>query len=188
MKEAGLYPYIWLNMVDLCQKLTKRKTEELRLVKYFTAVTSSHEGRRKRHLRFIEALKTTEPYIEIYEGKFYRTSEWCRKCGNNYYIYREKRTDVNIASHLINDAVDNVFDVAYLVTGDSDLVPALEIAKQRNSKKKYGVWFPPKRYSFDLKRITDFYKTIPDNIIKNSQFPDPVEDAGKKINKPERWR
>ena len=188
MKEAGLYNYIWLDLVDLCRKLTKRKSEEFKLVKYFTAVPPKPRGRIRRHKRYIEALRTKEPNIEIYPGKFYKTTEWCKNCRRRFKVLREKRTDVNIASHLVNDAANNFLDVACLITGDSDLVPSLEIVRDQGSIKKLGVRSPPKRPSGDLRRIADFNKTIPYHFIIDSQFPEEFEFEGKIIRKPEKWR
>lgn len=43
----------------------------------------------------------------------------------------EKRTDVNIASHLIKDAYENTCDLAVIVTNDSDLAEAIKIAREK---------------------------------------------------------
>jgi len=91
---------------------------------------------------------------------------------------------------LINDAADGLYDVAYLISGDSDLVPALEIAKNRDSARKFRIWFPPERPSGDLIRHpeVDFSMTIPRDFIKKSQFPDEFEHNGVTHSKPEKWR
>jgi len=38
------------------------------------------------------------------------------------FVTQEKRTDVNIATHLVNDAHKKMFDIAVVVTNDSDLL------------------------------------------------------------------
>ena len=38
----------------------------------------------------------------------------------------EKMTDVNIATHLIIDAFQDRYDMAMLISGDSDLVPPIK--------------------------------------------------------------
>ncbi len=49
-----------------------------------------------------------------------------KKRGNHW---EEKRTDVWLASQMILDAATDNFDVAALVTADSDLVPAVELVR-----------------------------------------------------------
>jgi len=90
MCDAGMYKYIWLDLECLCNTLIKRKTENLVAVKYFTALVDKPKSRRKRHLRFINALKTKAPLISIYMGKFYDTTEWCKNCKSFFRLNVKK--------------------------------------------------------------------------------------------------
>jgi uncharacterized LabA/DUF88 family protein len=189
LKAAGLRQHLWLDLVALCRGLTKSNSEEFRLVKYFTAVTPNPPHRRKRHLLYLDALRTTLPNIQIFEGKYYDTKESCPFCRKDYIVPREKHTDVNIGCQLLRDATLNEFDVAYLISGDSDLVPAIRTMKELAPGKKIGVWFPPERRSFDLQKEAQFAKRIPDALIVNCQFPDPIKTpAGALLPKPEKWK
>jgi hypothetical protein len=51
---------------------------------------------------------------------------------------------------LICDAFDNKYDTAIIVTGDSDLVPALEAVKKLKPGKRFIAAFPPNRYSKEM--------------------------------------
>lgn len=50
---------------------------------------------------------------------------------------REKGTDVRIAVDLVVGAIDDLYDVALLVSSDTDLVPAIKQAKARGKKVAY---------------------------------------------------
>jgi uncharacterized LabA/DUF88 family protein len=52
-------------------------------------------------------------------------------------------TDVNIAVHLLEDAYDNVFDTALLVSADSDLAAPVEAVRRRFGTKRIVVVAPP---------------------------------------------
>ncbi|OGH77913.1 MAG: hypothetical protein A2224_00375 [Candidatus Magasanikbacteria bacterium RIFOXYA2_FULL_40_20] len=54
---------------------------------------------------------------------------------------REKGIDVKIATDLIIGALDNKYDTAILVSSDSDLIPAIDIVKNRFNKKIEYVGF-----------------------------------------------
>ena len=55
--------------------------------------------------------------------------------------WEEKRTDVWIASQMVHDAAADAFDVAALVTADTDLVPAAEFVRMLNKDVEL-VMFP----------------------------------------------
>jgi len=50
---------------------------------------------------------------------------------------REKGTDVKIATDLILGAVDDIYDVAVLVSSDTDLIPAVQYIRYRGKKLEY---------------------------------------------------
>jgi uncharacterized LabA/DUF88 family protein len=51
--------------------------------------------------------------------------------------YKEKGTDVKIATDLIIGAVDDIYDTAILVSSDTDLIPAVKYIKYRKRKLEY---------------------------------------------------
>lgn len=68
--------------------------------------------------------------MQIVLGKFKAKQIVCRSAlctftGNRFFASQEeKRTDVNIAVHMLNDAYTDACDTLVIVSGDSDLVPA----------------------------------------------------------------
>ncbi len=51
--------------------------------------------------------------------------------------YKEKGTDVKIATDLIVGAVDDIYDTAILVSSDTDLIPAVKYIKYRKKRLEY---------------------------------------------------
>ena len=45
-------------------------------------------------------------------------------------VYTEKRVDVSIAVDMVSKAMNNEFDVAYLVSADGDFIPAVDVVRQ----------------------------------------------------------
>src|SRR5204862_5243554 len=119
----------------LAQNLLK-PGQTLSMAKYFTARISGppsgsaskrsveREASRRRQLTFLEALATL-PDLSIIEGHFLAKPARCFTCGATWESNEEKMTDVNIATELLTDAFTDRFDVALIVSGDSDLVPPL---------------------------------------------------------------
>lgn len=65
--------------------------------------------------------------------------------GHSYDTHHEKMTDVNIAVQMLSDAFQDQFDVALLVSADSDLVGLITTLRQLFPLKRVIVAFPPRR-------------------------------------------
>lgn len=67
--------------------------------------------------------------------------------------YDIKGDDVHLASDLIKGSYENLYDVAIVVSGDEDFVPAIKIARA-NKKKVINAFFP-KSSSYLLRNCCD---------------------------------
>jgi uncharacterized LabA/DUF88 family protein len=56
--------------------------------------------------------------------------------------YEEKRTDVNMASYIIADGFNDKYDKAIIITGDSDIAPAIEMVKKFFPEKEFLAVIP----------------------------------------------
>jgi len=64
----------------------------------------------------------------------------------------EKQTDVNLAVDMVDNCHRNEFDTAFLISGDSDLCPAIDVLV-REGKKAVIVYFDTaKRNAFALRK------------------------------------
>ena len=93
---------------------------------------------------------------------------------------------------MLDDAYQDNCDRMIVVSGDSDLVPAVELIKRRFPKIQITVYIPsrhPNRGAArELRNAADKNKTLPTALFKNTQFPNSlINNLGQRINKPSRW-
>lgn len=99
---------------------------------------------------------------------------------------------MNIAVHMLDDAYRNRCDQFILVSGDSDLVPVIQMIRTRLTSKRIFVYVPaqvPQRASaVELRNAAHKHKTLPLNLLALAQFPTTLQDgAGGTITKPATW-
>ena len=186
LHEARLRSSRWLDLNALCQSLL-RPHQRLSLVRYFTSMVRNDPRAAARQGVFIDALRAIGG-IEIDFGHFLPKTTNCKKCGFAHQSAEEKKTDVNIAVRLLDDAYDNRFDVATLISADSDLAPPIESIRRRFPKKTVLVAAPPRRCSSELARVSHATVRISDKRIRSNRLPDPVMSPdGGELWAPSGW-
>ncbi len=157
-------PYKWLDLSKLCQALLPSDT--IQSIKYFTArVSALPTNPTSAHDQgfYIRALKTTSVTIKYghflthsvpmyLSGVTPRKKVWVDKT-------EEKGSDVNLASHLVRDAFLKQFEVAVLISNDSDLTEPVRIVAQE-LKLPVGIINPHQYHSKELQRYATFVKRI----------------------------
>ena len=98
----------------------------------------------------------------------------------------EKGSDVNLATHLLHDAHMDRFDVAVVVSNDSDLLGPIKIVRNELGKK-VGILNPQKNPSRAILPHIDFIKQIRSGALGASQFPATMQDATGQFTKPAGW-
>lgn len=181
------YRYMWLNIQGLAENLLL-PSQELIAVKYFTSPISTGRGKQERQNAYLDAIRTL-PLVEIIFGRFQPDRKECDHCGHPAYHPQEKKTDVNIATNLICDALEDRYDTAILVTGDSDLVPALEAVKKLTPHKRLVVAFPPNRQSNELANTTGGHPIrIWEPLLRRNRLPATITREGlPDINCPHKY-
>ena len=144
MVEAGFNNCKWLNIEKLVQSYLTAN-QQLVAIKFFTSRISHNPQKQKRQSTYLEALQTTS--VKIIYGLYKAKNIECDNCGHNWFVSNEKMTDVNIATHLIIDAYQDLFDTAILISGDSDLVPPIKAIHENFPKKVVSVFFPSSRHN-----------------------------------------
>jgi uncharacterized LabA/DUF88 family protein len=162
--------YHWLDLQAFSRSLL-RPGQQLDRVRYFTARVRDHEPSRTRQLTYLEALSIHCPRLDIIEGRFQRKSCTCRNCLAQWTTYEEKESDVSLAVSLVEDAANNLYDVALLISADSDLCPAVRAAKRLQPAKKIVIVFPPGRHSDDLRASADGLLRVDRSMLSRSQLP-----------------
>jgi uncharacterized LabA/DUF88 family protein len=173
LKEKGWRRYYWLNIKQLCQNILAGTNRQLVLTKYFTSRIKNNPDKEKRQSTFLDALSTV-PDLQIFYGRYKISTRQCQYCWKTNEVPVEKMTDVRIASQMIADAVKNSFDSALLITGDGDLVPAIEVVKEITPAKNIIIASPPMRSNSDLYNAAGNRLHIFESTIKSSLLPDEV--------------
>jgi uncharacterized LabA/DUF88 family protein len=185
MKEAGFENCKWLDLNQLAISLLK-PNQELKLIKYFTSRVSNNPDKQKRQTTYIEALETKG--IRVYFGHYQGDLGECKRCGNMWSVYHEKMTDVNIATQMLIDAYQDNFDMAMLLSGDSDLVPPIKAVHENFRLKRVFVAFPPKRHNASVAFVAKGSLVIGRKKLVDCQLPEVIQKKdGFKLRKPKEW-
>jgi uncharacterized LabA/DUF88 family protein len=183
--EAGFNNCKWLDLNKLAHNLAQTNQNIIE-IKYFTSRVSNNPDKQKRQTTYIEALESVG--IKIYYGNYQNDTTECRLCGNIWPTYHEKMTDVNIATQMLIDAYQDRYDMAMLISGDSDLVPPIRAIHDLFNKKRVFVAFPPKRHNSSIAIVAKGSMTIGRKKLIDSQFDEEVTKRdGFILKKPKEW-
>lgn len=190
LRSKGWRKYYWLDVVRLSKALLK-PNQRLAEVHYFTSRICTNgynaEDIRRQDL-YLEAL-TTLRNLTLHFGHYLDKSRRCRACGTQWKEYEEKMTDVNIAVQLLTDAFEDRFDVALLISADSDLTTPVRQVLSQFEGKRIVIARPPGRNSVSLCRIASGYFTIGEAKLRSAQLPAQVTRAdGFVLTRPLHWR
>lgn len=204
--------YKWLNVKALADIIVKDDTT-VSEVKYYTAPVSGKidPDAPARQRKLISALLTVSE-ISIFYGRFLQSKKWARlakplKAKPDDYIWNdppptlvwvhkteEKGSDVNLGVHLVRDAFTEKFDIAYVVTNDTDLVEPIRIVTEE-IKKQVCIVAPYRSRNSrvpvpapSLEKVATFKHYIDDRELEASQFPNVIKRSNKKdLVRPVTW-
>jgi len=187
LKSRGWSRYYWLNIQLLAQNLLK-PNQRLLLTKYFTARIAGPPDKQRRQSTYIEALETLNDF-QIFRGKYQLNPRQCSYCGFQDEVPNEKMTDVNIAVEMLKDAYQDKFDVALLISADSDLVPPIKTVRELFPNKRVVIASPPGRYSVDLANSASKSFVISRRRIAKSLLPEEIKkEDGYILRCPPPWK
>jgi uncharacterized LabA/DUF88 family protein len=174
----------WLSLASLCKMLVPSRTETANSITYFSA-TATHRGAASivRHKAYISALKSEG--VECVLGRFKDRYQRCRACGHQWNHPEEKETDVSIAIRMVADGFQDKYDVCYLVSADTDLVPALKLIRSELPTKEIVAVSPPGRpHGQHIKTLAHRSLKLNRNQIERSKLPKVINWKGQTINCP----
>ncbi len=175
----------WLDLQKMVHSIVSSSAKISRVC-YFTALANWKLDGVARHRVYISALNTTGVHVVC--GRFKEKERYCWKCKSVYNAHEEKQTDVNIALQMLEDAIDDRFDEAILVSGDTDFVPILRTIKRRCPKKRIGVLLPVGSQAKLLVEAADYHIKMKRFHLERNQLPHVIEAEGKTITIPEKWK
>ncbi len=184
-------PYHWLDVAKMCSLLLPN--DEILSIKYFTALVEARPSDPDQPMRqrtFLRALRTI-PNLEIILGSFlsHDVRMPLSPFGSgfaNVIKTEEKGSDVNIATHLLLDGFRNAYELAVVVSNDSDLLLPIRVVTEQFGKP-VGLLNPQKHVSLALLPHVQFVKKIRGSVLKNSLFPPVMKDGNGEFSKPDDW-
>ncbi len=188
LKSKKWRKYYWLDLVEFSLSFLKQE-QELVEVNYFSAVQHD-KGKHDRQDLFFSANKLN-PKFNLYLGKFLQKNSICKSCNKTIRSFEEKQTDVHIATKMLRDVVLNRCDISVLISADSDLTPPIDAIRELKPDHKIFVYFPPDRFSFDLKNKANNVLHLErfEQRFKKSMLPDSILLAnGYVLKAPDKWK
>lgn len=191
IKEKNWKKFLWLDMVKFCSSLVKPE-HTIISVNYFSAPPLNAESKKRRQKRFLDANESNKLFnLNLSIHKPHNLT--CDACGATIYSSTEKQTDVKIACEILKNCSQKVCDLSVLITGDSDLIPAMETVKKIDKNHKILIFFPPKRINHAMKGIADGWRDLGlshmQKKFQDSVFNDDVElTDGTHVIIPDKWK
>jgi uncharacterized LabA/DUF88 family protein len=187
-------PFKWLDVAAMCRKLLPR--HHVDRIKYFTARVAARigdPGQPTRQQAYLRALRTT-PNLQIVYGHFLSNRVRmpvadCPPFAQRYeWVIKteEKGSDVNLATHLLADAFRHRFEVAVVVSNDSDLTEPIRVVKE-DLRYIVGILNPHRHPSRELLRVASFFKHIRKGVLASSQLAAVLRDRDGVVRKPPAW-
>ncbi len=182
--------YRWLDYRKLVECYL-RVGDILSEVYYFTAYASwntpSGIEKKQKHQSFV--IVQRECGVTVVLGRFRPTWKKCMAtCKQRYQTYEEKRTDVNIAITMLKLAMLGQYEKAILISGDSDLTPAIKAVRETRPKIKITTVVPIGRTGKALINASDSDLNMKESHLRKSLLPREVAlKNGRVITCPTGW-
>lgn len=182
----------WLNIRSLCASYLHvlGRAAVLTDIFYFSALATHLEATdpdvTRRHRRYIACLEDTGIRVEL--GRFKAKDIQCPACHTTINRHEEKETDVAISIKLLELCLLDQCDIAVIMTGDTDVAPAIRTIRRLCPAKMVCVAFPYRRHNTELKLLAQRAFDIKKERYHQHQFPDPyITSAGQSYAKPAGW-
>jgi uncharacterized LabA/DUF88 family protein len=124
----------WLDLRALCASYLSAigGNAQLEAIYYFSALAAHRLAVdpqvTARHQAYIECLEAMGVSVEL--ARFKKKQFKCIHCGQTIKRFEEKETDVAVASKLLEVCCTGQCDTAMIMTGDTDIVPAVRTAQR----------------------------------------------------------
>jgi len=190
-KHPG-HPVKWLNLPGLLDSTlyTMDGRCEREKIFYFSAyaehLSQKDPEKISRHKAYVRALTACGVHVVI--NHFKRKDVRDSFNGTKVVSHEEKETDVAIACQVLKGAHLNQFDIAVVVSGDTDLRPLAETFKELYPEKTLVFAFPYDRKNSELANVASGSFTFSAQAYAAYQFPEKILLPSKKfVHKPRVW-
>jgi uncharacterized LabA/DUF88 family protein len=166
--DAGLKFCKWLDVKKLMHRFLD-PNQELVAVKFFTSRLLHDVAKEARQDVYLRALASSG--VDLIFGSYQTKTLECYTCKHTWVTHVEKLTDVNLATHVLMDAHLDAYDVAFVVSGDSDFAPCVEAVNESFAEKSVVMLFPPNRENDSLSEEARSSQLISKEKLIECQFP-----------------
>jgi len=193
--------YKWLDLRKLSEQFLEGGDEIGKII-YFTAYCTWNQNKKNRHKKYIQAL--SKKGVEICLGKFKKVTKRFDKEHMeiltsdineedvpdkfDFRSYEEKETDVNIAVNIIKYAVEGGYEHFYVMSADSDFVPAIKHVKKTYRNIKLTNILPINAEGTTLRQVFDDQLEMTEEYLNNSLLDNEIKISSKEtIKKPKKY-
>jgi hypothetical protein len=183
----------WLNLQQVFERLLSH--DHLVKVHYCTAMIQGPGWQRQQ--AYLDAMHKACPKVQVTFGNMKKRQRvcgvrTCNKPGAKFWHPEEKRTDVNLAVHMVDDAYQGLCDRMVLVTGDTDLVPPIQLIRGRFPQLDLRVYVPAahklRKEVHELAQHVHRLKMLPRPLLRQCLLPETVEHPDDRlIREPSEW-
>lgn len=176
----------WVDLWKLSNQFVPSADAQLVGVVYFSAYAKWRPDKMRRHKAYVSALQATGTSVHL--SRFKTKDTYCPSCKTKHRGHEEKETDVLIALRLFNDARNNEFDRAPLISRDSDLVPAIKMTKAEFPDKYIHVVAPPNAgHSSEILEHADGKHKIKASHLERCLLPERIDTDDRTILRPSEY-
>jgi uncharacterized LabA/DUF88 family protein len=132
LKDLGIKNITYFQYGNLAKWLTGEDRTVIAKRYYIGAVRAKEKDKKAR--------KMQESQVRLFNHLGLKSEGYSVQRGylmKNDGVYHEKGVDVKIAVDLLVGAYENIYDVAILVSSDTDLIPAIQKVKQLGKEVEY---------------------------------------------------
>lgn len=190
--ETGNKSLHWVDLKSLCQRYLP-KNARIENVFWFSAKPSHlSKNINDNYDNYVNAL--IECGVDVIGGRFKRKNAKCevdKGCRGAFFKHEEKESDVNLAIGLVANACNDDFDIAIVITADSDLCPPIKYVKDNFPDKELWLIAPPGRRNRanDLCVLSSKSLEINSNALRASSMRETYSKAGSVVaRRPAEWQ
>ena len=185
--------YKWLDLESFTKSVLEKKYKKNRILstKYYTAHISGAQDQTKPHRQnaYLRGLELHSQNLEIIYGKFLIDEAYRPRVDTKelvkVYLPEEKGSDVKLSVHMVYEAIQYEYDIALVLTNDTDMSEAFRIVSEELSKNIILMQPHHVKTAKSLSQYCfDILKFKQEDLISN-QLPDSI---GSKIRRPDEWR
>jgi uncharacterized LabA/DUF88 family protein len=178
----------WVNLWRLMEVFLAPSREKLTGVHYFSAYATWKPDAMIRHRAFVKALKHVGVTVKM--GSFKESKKRCRNCGSEWPERNEKGSDVNLALELLSQAQQGSFDKALVLTADTDLIPAIQMVREKFPSLEIFAMLPRQRYvaAHAMRHVCNGAYKLQIYHLESCLFPEEITlSDGTIVKRPEKY-